>query len=384
MRELHAGVIGYGFMGKTHTHSYKTIPLYYSNLPFTVRLEGICDTTPHVAEEARDMQGYAYATTDPMQIINDPKIDVVSICTPNVFHKDLVLAALKAGKHVYCDKPLTANAAESREILDVLPNYPHQTTQVALQMRFYPAVMRAKQLIEEGRLGKIFLYQCDYLHSSGIDPNKPLSWKQNRSFGGGGVLLDLGAHAYDVMYYLLGEYQNVYTITDIVYPQRPDGKGSIVNVEAEDTAITLAAMKSGCTGKILVSKVATGMMDELRFDIHGEKGALSFSTMNPGYLRFYDATRPEQPLGGEAGFTWIDCHQKYPEPGGHFPNPRFAIGFLRAHAGSMYNFLENVAAGRQSSPSFAESAYIQQVMESCYQSQAENRWVNMEGDTKHD
>ena len=97
MRELHAGVIGYGFMGKTHTHSYKTIPLYYSNLPFTVRLEGICDTTPHVAEEARDMQGYAYATTDPMQIINDPKIDVVSICTPNVFHKDLVLAALQAG-----------------------------------------------------------------------------------------------------------------------------------------------------------------------------------------------------------------------------------------------------------------------------------------------
>lgn len=377
MREYHVGIIGYGFMGKTHTHSYKTIPLYYTNLPFTIRLEGICDTVPGVAEEARQMQGFAYATTDPERIISDPNIDIVSICTPNVFHKDLVLRALRAGKHVYCDKPLTATAEESREILEALPLFPKQTTQVALQMRFYPAVMRAKELIQEGRIGRVFLFQCDYLHSSGIDPNKTLSWKQNRAFGGGGVLLDLGAHAYDVMHHLLGEYQSVYTMTDIVYPTRPGSDGAPVKVEAEDTALTIATLKNGAMGKILVSKVATGSMDELRIEIHGEKGALRFNTMDPGYLEFYDATKPDNPLGGEAGFTRIDCHQKYPEPGGHFPNPRFAIGFLRAHAASMYQFLENVDRGQPSSPSFEESVYIQQVMEACYQSAERNAWVTL-------
>ena len=136
-------------------------------------------------------------------------------------------------------------------------------------------------------------------------------------------------------------------------------------------------MKNGAPGKILVSKVATGTMDELRINIHGEKGAIRFNTMDPGYLEFYDATQPEQPLGGNAGFTRIDCHQKYPEPGGHFPNPRFAIGFLRAHAASMYNFLEHVHNGETSSPSFAESAYIQNVMERCYESAQRGEWVTV-------
>ncbi|MDO4345089.1 MAG: Gfo/Idh/MocA family oxidoreductase [Eubacteriales bacterium] len=378
MREFHVGVIGYGFMGKTHTHSYKTIPLYYSNLPFTVKLEGVCTPKREEAEAARDMQGFAYGTTDSEDIFSDPKIDIVSICTPNVFHKELVLRALKAGKHVYCDKPLTATLEESREILEVLGKFPGQVTQVALQMRFYPAVMRAKELIEEGKIGKVFLFQCDYLHSSGINPKKALSWKQDKNFGGGGVLLDLGAHAYDVIYYLLGEYDRLYTVTDIVYPSRPNREGTLVKVEAEDTALTTARMKNGALGKILVSKAATGTMDELRIEIHGEKGALRFNTMAPGYLEFYDAQAPEQPLGGTSGFTKIDCHQKYPEPGGCFPNPRFAIGFLRAHAASMYNFLEHVYRGEQASPSFAESAYIQKVMEKCYQSAGQCGWVQME------
>lgn len=376
---MRVGVIGYGFMGQTHTHSYKTIPLYYSHLPFTVRLQGVCSRRESVVNEAKEAQGFVYATTNPEVIFNDPEIDIVSICTPNILHKDMIIGALQAGKHVYCDKPLTASADESREILRLLPQYPNQITQVALQMRFYPAVMRAKEMIDAGKIGRVFFFQCDYLHSSGINPNKALGWKQDKKKGGGGVLLDLGAHAYDVIYHLLGEYANVYTQTDIAFAQRPDQNGVLVNVEAEDTAITLAEMKSGVRGKILVSKVATGMMDELRFEIHGEKGALRFNTMDPGYLEFYDAERPDSPLGGEAGFTRIDCHQKYPEPGGHFPNPRFAIGFLRAHAASMYNFLQHVYDGVPASPSFAENAYIQEVMETCYQSQKSNKWMPVEG-----
>ena len=377
MREHKIGIIGYGFMGKTHTLGYKTIPLFYQNLPYTVKLGGICTRRIAIAEKARDEQGFEFATDQADDIFNDLSIDIVSICTPNSSHKDYILRALEAGKNVYCDKPLTANADESEEILRVIENYPNQITQVALQCRFYPAIMKAKQLIEEGRLGNIYHFRCEYLHSSGCDPYKTIGWKQQKEHGGGGVLPDLGAHAFDLVYHLLGEYDEVFTVKDIYYPQRPDKDGNMIDVDAEDTALALVKMKDGSNGEIFVSKIATGSDDELNIDIRGEKGAIKFSTMEPGYLYYYDAMIPDGVLGGEAGFTRISCHQKFPEPGGHFPSPKNSLGFLRAHVACLYNFIDCVDKGAAASPSFEESAYVQKVMQRCYESEEIGRWLEV-------
>ena len=377
MKEINIGVIGYGFMGKTHTYGYKTIPLYYTNLPYTIKLKGICDTVPGVAEAAKEQQGFEFATTNPEDIINNKDIDIVSVCTPNVFHKDLVIKALKAGKHVYCDKPLTSNSTESAEVLETLKNAKGQVTQMALQQRFYPATLLAKKMIEDGKLGRLFLFRSSYLHSSGTDPLKPLGWKQDKRFGGGGVLLDLGSHAFDLMYHLLGEYRSVYTMLDIAYDKRPAKDGGMVSVEAEDTSFTMVRMKSGVPGIVEASKVATGTNDELRFEIHGEKGAIRFNTMDPGYLEYYDNTAKEDSFGGNKGFIRIDCMQKYEKPGGEFPNPRFTIGFVRAHVHSLYHFIDNVYHEKDSAPSFSEGAYIQHVMEQCYLSADRNQWIDV-------
>lgn len=374
MKKHKIGIIGYGFMGKTHTLGYKSIPLFYSNLPYTISLGGICTRRIAIAEEAKEQQGFEFATDDADDIFNDLSIDIVSICTPNSSHKDYILRALEAGKNVYCDKPLTANLEESEEILKALENHPNQITQVALQCRFYPAVMRAKQLIDEGRIGKIYHFRCEYLHSSGCNPGKTIGWKQQKEYGGGGVLLDLGAHAFDLVYYLLGEYEEVFTTKDIFYPQRPDASGNMIDVDAEDTALSLVRMKDGANGEVFVSKIATGSDDELSIDIRGEKGAIKFNTMEPGYLYYYDAAAPDGVLGGDAGFTRISCHQKYPEPGGHFPSPKNTLGFLRAHAACLYNFIECVDQGIPASPSFEESAYIQKVMQRCYESEEDGSW----------
>ena len=378
MKEIGIGVIGYGFMGKMHTYGYKTIPLYYSNLPYIIKLKGICDTVQGVAETAKKQQGFEFAATDPDDIINNDEIQIVSICTPNVFHKDLVIKALKAGKHVYCDKPLTANYVESQEVLDVLKSSKGQITQMALQLRFYPATLLAKQLMEQGKIGKPYLFRTSYLHSSGTNPMKALSWKQDKKFGGGGVLLDLGSHAFDLMYHLLGEYRSVYTLLDIAYDERPDKDGKMVKVEGEDTSITMVKMKNGMPGIVEASKVATGTNDELRFEIHGEKGAVRFNSMDPGYLEFYDNTAEEQSFGENKGYMRIDCMQKYEKPGGQFPNPKFTLGFTRAHVHSLFNFIDNVNSGKESEPSFAEGAYIQKVMEKCYLSAEENKWVDVD------
>lgn len=378
MKELGVGIIGYGFMGKMHTYGYKTIPLYYSNLPYKIKLKGICDTVDGVAESAKQQQGFEFATINPDDIINNKDIDIISICTPNVFHKELVMKALKAGKHVYCDKPLTSNSEESTEVLDLLRNLKNQTTQMALQLRFYPATLLAKQLIEEDKIGRPYLFRASYLHSSGTNPNKALSWKQDKKFGGGGVLLDLGSHAFDLMYHLLGEYEKVYTVLDIAYEQRPNKDGDIVKVEGEDTSITMVKMKNGCPGIVEASKVATGTNDELRFEIHGEKGAVRFNSMDPGYLEYYDNTVKEGSFGGDKGYIKIDCMSKFEKPGGMFPNPKFTLGFTRPHAHALFNFIDNVSKGQESSPSFAEGAYIQHVMEQCYLSADENKWIDVD------
>lgn len=378
MKEIGIGIIGFGFMGKMHTYGYKTIPLYYTNLPYKIKLIGICDTVPHVAENAKEQHGFKFSTINPDDIINNKDIDIVSICTPNVFHKDLVIKALNAGKHVYCDKPLTSNSKESAEVLEVFEKSKGQITQMALQLRFYPATMLAKQLIDDGKIGKPYLFRTSYLHSSGTNPMKVLSWKQDKKFGGGGVLLDLGSHAFDLMYHLLGEYKSVYTVLDIAYDQRPNKDGDMVKVEGEDTSITMVKMKSGILGIVEASKVATGTNDELRFEIHGEKGAVRFNSMDPGYLEFYDNTIKEQSYGGNKGYIRIDCMQKFDKPGGAFPNPKFTLGFVRAHVHSLFNFVDNVASGTKSEPSFSEGAYIQRVMEQCYISAEKNSWVDVD------
>ncbi len=376
MKEINVGIVGFGFMGRAHTYGYKTIPLYYNDLPFKINLVGICDTVPGVAEKAKEQLGFQFATTNPEDIFNNKDINVVDICTPNVFHKDGVMSAIKAGKNVYCDKPLAASFAETAEILDLLKTT-DVITQVALQYRCYPGTMRAKQLIEEGRLGRILSFKACYLHSGSVDAKKPIGWKQDKKFGGGGVLYDLGSHALDLIYSLLGQYDSIFTATDIIYPERPDKNGNMVKIEADDVAYMTVKMKNGCTGTIEASKIATGSNDELRFEIYGDKGSISYNSMNPNFLNFYDNTLPETALGGNKGYTAIEVVHRYPKPGGAFPGPKFGIGFMRGHVHSLFNFVSSVAEGKQATPSFEDGAYIQYVMEKAYEADAKKAWVKL-------
>ncbi len=303
-------------------------------------------------------------------------IDIVHICTPNAFHKEMVIKALQAGKHVYCDKPLTTSYGDAQEILSVLSSV-DVVHQMAFHNRFFPAVMRAKQLIKEGRLGRILSFHAAYLHSGSVDPHKPIGWKLDSALGGGGVLFDLGSHVLDLIYHLIGEYQSILASNTIIYPRRPAPDGRMVDITAEDLCYMLVKMKNQSTGIIEVSKIATGTEDELRFVIYGDKGAVKFNLMDPNYLDFYDNTRPDKPIGAEKGFTRIQTVQRYPEPGGSFPPPKLSIGWIRGHVHCLYNFLQCVHEGRQADPSIREGAYIQYVMEKAYESNEKACWITL-------
>ena len=375
-KEIGVGIIGFGFMGKTHTYAYRTMPLFYSNLPFRVRLVGVCNRTRSVAERAKDDFGFEFATDNIDDIFARDDIQVVNICTPNSHHKEAVLKAIDAGKHFYCEKPLAASYAEAKEIVEHLGGK-DIINQMVFNYRFYPATLRAKQMVEEGRLGRVLSFRACYLHSGGVDPHAPVSWRFEKGSSGGGALYDLGSHALDIIYHLLGEYSSIAAKTQTVYDTRPDRDGKPIKMELDDAVYIVAQMKNGAVGTIEATRVATGTNDELRFEIHGDKGAIRFNLMDPNWLEYFDNTIPDVPLGGVRGFTRVATIQKYDKPGGHFPARNATIGWLRGHVHCLYNFVSHVYEGTKANPSVEDGAYIQYVMDKAYESSASGRWVGL-------
>lgn len=376
MRTYRVGMLGFGFIGKVHAYGYANIPLFFDQTEFRARITHVCTAKAESASRAAALIGAETATTDYRAITENPETDIVDICTPNNLHKDAILSAMANGKHIYCEKPLVVNMAEAREIQAAMNTY-RATAQMTLQNRFFPATIRAKELIDEGRLGKILEFRAAYLHSGSADPQAPLKWKLSGA-SGGGVIADLASHVLDLTHHLIGDYSALTAQTRIAYPDRPSAADPTkrVTVDAEDSVMILARMKSGAQGQISASKIATGAEDELRIEIHGSQGALRYNGMDPHHVEFYDATAAGSPFGGVRGWTSIDTGQRYEKPAG-FPGPKFAIGWMRAHMQCIYSFLEHVHAGRPGDPGLDQGIYIQSLIERVRESAASGRWVEI-------
>lgn len=352
MRTLNVGIIGFGFMGRVHSYGYLNLPFYFQPVPVPVKLLGVCTARPETARRARDSFGFELAVTDYRELVNHPQIDIVNICSPNNCHLPQLLEAIRAGRHVYCDKPLVVDGKEADTLERALEGA-RGTHQVTFHLRFYPAVLKARALIGEGALGEAISFRVAYYHSGSVDPARPMGWKQERA-AGGGVLNDLGSHAVDLARFLVGEFKTVSGMGRVLYPRRPDRSGRPVAVEAEDCVIISAEMAGGALGTVEASKVATGTQDELRFEIYGTRGALRYNSMDPNFLDFYDQADPDEPLGGRAGFRRIATVNRYPPPATAFPGAKFSGGWLAGHVHCLGAFLEAVRDGRPGAPSFRD------------------------------
>ncbi len=358
---MNIGMIGFGGMGKTHAYAVSNLRYFYSPLDFEARIAGVCCQHYDNAVEAAETYnlGKAYASVE--ELLSDDSIDIVDICTPNVFHYEQLKAALNAGKHVYCEKPLCINAEQAQEIAS-LAKEKKRICAVVFNTRFMLPVMRAKELIDSGRIGKPLSFCGRFYHSSATEPDKKAGWKQDRDICGGGVLFDLGSHTIDLIRWLCGEFESVSGLYQIAYPERlgPDGKKWQTN--AEEAFYMTARLENGACGTISVGKVMPGTNDDHTFEIFGTSGSVRFDLMQPNYLDFYDSAK--DPF--ERGFTRIECCGRYPSPSGVFPGVKAPVGWLRGHVGSMYNFLYCVEHNIAPSPSFDDAARIQLIMEKAY------------------
>ena len=377
MKHIRIGLIGTGFMGKTHVWSVQNLPFFYktADMGFTAEVAAVCGSSLAKAQAFAEEFGIPKAVATPEEILSDPTIDAVDICTPNPLHFAVAKAAILGGKAVLCEKPLTVTAAEADELAR-LADERGAICGTVFNNRFLAPVMRARQLMDEGRLGRILSFEFTYKHNSCIDPDRRVGWKQTAE-AGGGTWYDLGPHVLDLCHYLCGDLVSVLGKSQIAYPTHRKADGSIWQTNADEAFYLIGRTAEGAMGTVTVSKLVQGANDELTFSVNGERGSLSFSLMDPNYLNFYDATAVGTPMGGERGFTRIECVGRYPSPASGFPAIKAPQGWLRGHIGSMAAFLSAVAGGTAFAPSFADGAAVQRILEAAVRSDHEGREVKL-------
>jgi len=381
LETLRVGMVGHGFMGKMHGHAYRSLNFYYDPPPATIVLAGVATRTEASWRRAVDEWGYEFGTAGFRELCARDDIDIIDCCTPNNAHKDVLLAALEHGKHVYMDKPLCLSLEEARAMAACAEAHPECITQMTFNYRFVPALLRAKELVEAGALGRVFSVRAAYLHAGYTSPDRPMSWRLDKAVSGrGGALFDLGAHVIDLTRHLLGEFAEVHEHAETFIKERPlkDDPGAKAPVEVDDLSILAFRLEDGGVGTIESSRVATGVQDELRFEAHGDKGAIRFNLMQPNWLEYYDDALPEGALGGDRGFKQIECVARYPKPS-KFPGPKNTLGWERAHIHCIRSFVQHVVEGTPAKPDILDGAKTQAIMEAALESREANGWVPVPG-----
>ena len=370
------GMIGYGSIGRVHALAYRSLPYHYGLPAAAVRIAGVATTRRETAQAAAAEIGCDFWTDDYRELWARRDIDGADICVPNHMHAEIVTAAAAAGKHIYCEKPLAMNVAEAQQIVAAV-QAAGVNAQLTFHSRFFPAILRAQQLVASGFLGRVFSFRGRYYRSSYIDPQKPLSWRQQKAIAGGGALFDIGSHILDLLYALLGEFASVQAAMETLIRERTVAAGSTETaaVDVDDLALLHLRTRDGVLGLVEVSRMGTGATNDLSFEIFGELGAIRFSAVDPNWLEVYDVRDADKPIGGMRGFRKVETVSRY--EGQKAPDWSMTPDFVRAHAECQYQFLRAVAEGRPASPSVADGLHIQAVMAAAERAAEEGRWVEV-------
>lgn len=381
MRPLGIGMIGYGGIGRVHAMAYRSLPFHYGLPESTFTIQAVATTRRETAQAAAAEIGCSFWTSNFHELLARPDVDVVDICVPNHMHAAIVEAAAAAGKHIYCEKPLAMNVAEGKRMVAAVAAAGVKT-QMTFNFRFFPAILRAQQLVQEGFLGRVFSFRGRYYRSSYIDPRKALTWRQRKAIAGGGALFDIGSHILDLLYALLGEFSAVQATMETLIKERPlAGTTATGIVDVDDIALLHLRLAqsseaaAAALGVVEVSRMGTGLTNDLGFDIYGEKGAIRFNAVDPNWLEVYDVRDAEGPLGGMRGFRKIETVNRY--AGQKAPDWSMTPDFVRTHAECQYQFLKAVAEDRPARPTLADGLHIQAVMAAAERSSAEDRWVSV-------
>jgi predicted dehydrogenase len=366
------GMIGYKFMGKAHSNAYRQINQFF-DLPLKTRLKTIVGRDPAKVSAMAERWGWESSTDDWRRLIDDPEIQIIDICSPNNTHHELALAALAAGKVVACEKPLAMNGREAREMADAARRHGNINT-VWFNYRRVPAIAFARQLIDEGRVGRVFHFRALYLQDWTLDPSVPLLWRMDKDVAGSGVTGDLHSHIVDLSNYLVGSITAVAGTSQIFVPERDLPNGGKAKVEIEDASIFVAKYDDGAIGHFEATRFANGRKNGNTFEVNGEHGSLYFNLEDMSRLWYFDSRESKHIQGWREISVWEEMHPYMK----HWWVPGCAIGYEHTFGNQAADLVSAVATNRAMQPDFDDGLRCQLVLDAVMEACATDRWVTVE------
>jgi predicted dehydrogenase len=358
---LRVALIGNGFMGAAHSQAWRVAPRFF-DLPLEPEMAVLVGRDASRAEKAAERWGWAESSSDWRSVIARDDIDVVDIVTPGDSHAEIACAALAAGKHVICEKPLANTVAEAEAMADAARAAAADgiLAMVGFTYRRVPAVTLARDLVAEGHVGTIRQITASYHQDWLVDPQSPFTWRLDKSLAGSGALGDIGAHAIDLAQFVTGRrITSVSGTIETLVPERPDAQGRPAVVTVDDRAVFAGRLDDGVLGSFEVSRMSTGRKNSLRLEVAGSLGAISFDLEDLNSLQFYDATVD----ASRRGFSKIvvtEPEHPYIEawwPAGHM------LGYEHGFSHQVRDFVHAIAAGDQPRPSFEDGLQVQRVLD---------------------
>ncbi|MGY1636557.1 Gfo/Idh/MocA family protein [Geodermatophilus sp. SYSU D00742] len=375
---LGVGLIGYAFMGAAHSQAWRTAPHFF-DLPLHPELAVLAGRDPARVAAAAERLGWAATETDWRRVLEREDVDLVDVCTPGDTHAEIAIAALEAGKHVLCEKPLANTVAEAEAMAEAAARAAERgvRSMVGFTYRRVPAIGLARQLVAEGRLGQIRHVRAQYLQDWIADPAAPMSWRLEKDKAGSGALGDIGAHVVDLTQYITGErVTGVSALLETFVKERPlpAAAGSLSGVAGEgmgtvtvdDAALFLGRFSGGALASFEATRFALGRKNAIRIEVNGSAGSLAFDFEDMNVLEFFDGTEPAE----VAGFRRILVTEPgHPYVGAWWPAGH-GLGYEHGFTHQVVDLVAAIAKGEDPTPSFADGLQVQRVLDAVERSAA--------------
>ena len=382
MTNLGIGLIGYAFMGAAHSQAWRSAPRFF-DLPLQPEMTVLCGRNAEAVQAAAGKLGWNETETDWRKLLTRDDVQLIDVCTPGDSHAEIAIAALQAGKHVLCEKPLANTVAEAEQMAAAAAEAAAKgiRSMVGFTYRRVPAIGLARKLVAEGKLGTIRHVRAQYLQDWIADPEAPLSWRLDKEKAGSGALGDIGAHIVDLTQYITGDrIAEVSGQLETFVKERPvaaahSGLAGQAGTErgpvtVDDAAIFLARFTEGALGVFEATRFATGRKNAIRLEINGSKGSLAFDFEDMNELHFYDATEPAE----TAGFRRILATESvHPYVAAWWP-PGHLLGYEHGFTHQVVDLVTAIAEGTDPAPSFADGLQVQRVLAAVEDSSTSRQW----------
>lgn len=368
------GMVGHAFMGAVHSHAWRSVHRFFEP-PLIPKLAVLGGRDEVRAKAAAERFGWEDVETDWRALVARDDVDLVDICTPGDSHAEIAIAALEAGKHVLCEKPLANTLAEAEAMAEVARKARERgvRSMVAFNYRRVPALAHARRLVQSGALGEVRHVRSVYLQDWLSDPQAPMTWRLHKDKAGSGALGDLGAHIVDAAQFVTGErITGVSALTNTFVPERPDGRGGTGQVTVDDCALFLGRMSGGAVASFEATRFALGRKNAMRLEVNGSKASLAFDFESMNELSWFDGTGPNT----EAGFRRILVTEpEHPYVGVWWP-PGHLLGYEHTFTHEIFDLLTAIGDGADPAPSFEDGLRVQRVLDAVERSAAEEaRWT---------